>query len=83
MLTLVFGGAFVAFLIFISFGLFLWVIVISALIAIYTGINYVIWGRPKKPIDDGTIDVEPTRAETRADDVLEDRREKDIDGEAR
>jgi len=82
-LTVVFGGAFVAFLIFVSLGLFLWVIVVSALIALYTGVHYVIWGPRKAPADEGTIDVEPTRAETWPDDSLEDRQGKEIDGEGR
>jgi hypothetical protein len=82
-LTVVFGGAFVAFLIFVSLGLFLWVIVLSGLIALYTGVHYLIWGPRKAPADEGTIDVEPTRAETRPDDSLEDRTEKEIDGEGR
>ena len=83
MLTLVFGGAFVAFLIVISFGLFLWVILISGLIALYTGVHYLFWGRPKAPADDGIIDVKPTHAETRPDDSLGDRTGNEIDGEAR
>lgn len=82
-LTVVFGGAFVAFLIFISLGLFLWVIVISALIALYTGVHYLIWGPRKAPADEGTIDVEPTRAETRPDVSVEDRSGNETDGEAR
>ena len=82
-LTVVFGGAFVAFLIFVSLGLFLWVIVISGLIALYTGVHYLIWGPRKAPADEGTIDVEPTRAETRPDDLLDDRREQETNGEAR
>ena len=82
-LTVVFGGAFVAFLIFISLGLFLWVIVIGGLIALYTGVHYLIWGPRKAPADEGTIDVEPTRAESRLDDSLDDRKDKQIDGEAR
>ena len=82
-LTVVFGGAFVAFLIFISLGLFLWVIVIGGLIALYTGVHYLIWGPRKNPGDEGIIDVEPTRAETRPDDSVSDRKEKEIDREVR
>lgn len=82
-LTVVLGGAFVAFLIFVSLGLFLWVIVLSGLIALYTGVHYLIWGPRKAPADEGTIDVEPTRAETRPDDSLEDRTRNEIDDEAR
>ena len=82
-LSVVFGGAFVAFLVFISLGLFLWVIVISGLIALYTGVHYLIWGPRKAPVDEGTIDVEPTRAETRPDDSVENRTDTEHDRESR
>ncbi len=52
MLTLTFGGAFAVFLIFITFGLFLWVILISIGIAAFVGLHYLIWGRPKPPRDE-------------------------------
>ena len=51
-LTVVIGGAFVAFLIFITFGLFLWVILIAGAIAVFTGVHYLVWGRPKRPKDE-------------------------------
>ena len=45
MLLITFGGAFVLFLIFVSLGLFLWVIVMGAAIAAYAGVHYLFWGR--------------------------------------
>jgi len=51
MLTLVFGGAFAAFLVFVSLGLFLWVILISGVIAIFVGIHYLAWGRATQTND--------------------------------
>lgn len=77
MLMALFGGAFVLFLIFVSLGLFLWVIVIGGVIAAYTGLHYLIWGRPKHRADPDTIDVEPTNARSWPDELLEKRKSTD------
>ena len=77
MLLALFGGAFVLFLIFVSLGLFLWVILIAGVIAVYTGVHYLIWGRPKRTKDSDTIDVEPTAARSWPDDLLESRKPAD------
>ena len=45
MLSLVFGGSFVLFLIFVSLGLFLWVLVSAAGIAVFAAFHYLLWGR--------------------------------------
>src|SRR5262245_8209229 len=45
MLLVTFGGAFVLFLIFVSLGLFFWVLVMGAVIAAYAGLHYLVWGR--------------------------------------
>ena len=64
-LSLLVGGSFVMFLIFVSLGLFLWVIVTAAGIAVFTGLHYLIWGRSiqsrRSAEDGGTIDVPPVR----------------------
>jgi hypothetical protein len=48
MLLITFGGAFVLFLIFVSLGLFFWVLVAGAVIAAYSGLHYLIWGWSSK-----------------------------------
>jgi hypothetical protein len=50
MLSLLFGGSFIVFLIFVSLGLFLWVIVTAAGIAVFTGLHYLVWGRTVRPV---------------------------------
>lgn len=62
MLTMMLGGSFVAFLVFITFGLFLWVILISGVIAVFIGVNYLIWGRPKPDDEDSSIKKEDQHA---------------------
>lgn len=52
LLTLVFGGGFLLFLIVVTFNLFLWVIGVALAVAAFAGLHYVIWGRPKPPDDD-------------------------------
>jgi hypothetical protein len=51
MLLITFGGAFVLFLIFVSLGLFFWVLVMGAAIAAYAGLHYLVWGRPSNKAD--------------------------------
>ncbi len=48
-LSLLFGGSFVLFLIFVSLGLFLWVMVTAAGIAVFAGFHYLLWGRAGSP----------------------------------
>ena len=71
MLTLVFGGSFVIFLIFVSLGLFLWVIVTAAGIAAFTGFHYLLWGRlltpPTSAIDAESRDAPTTPPESQLD----------------
>jgi hypothetical protein len=48
MLALMFGGGFVLFLIFVSLGLFFWVLVMALCIAVFTGVHYLVWGRTSR-----------------------------------
>jgi hypothetical protein len=57
MLVIMFGGAFIVFLIFISLGLFLWVLVASACIAAYTLLHYAVWGRTSRIVDRDECEV--------------------------
>jgi len=59
-LTILIGGSFVLFLIVVSLGLFLWVLVAGALIAVFTGLHYLIWGR-SLPRHDSDADNEAAR----------------------
>jgi hypothetical protein len=78
MLVTVFGGAFVLFLIFVSLGLFLWVLVMSACIAVFAGLHYLAWGRTTRmddgPKDDSELDA---AADRRLRDLLDRRKRRD------
>jgi hypothetical protein len=52
LLTVLFGGGFLLFLIVVSFNLFLGVMAVAAGVAVFAGVHWVIWGRFKPPDDD-------------------------------
>ncbi len=74
MLTVFFGGAFVLFLIFVTLGLFLWVILIAAGIAVYVGLHYLIWGRSNRTNEVTTEDEEPMPSENWPKELLDRRK---------
>ena len=49
MLAIFFGGGFLLFLVIITFNFFVYVIAAGALIAMFVGVHYLIWGRWKPP----------------------------------